>query len=128
MINYFDYQYDAPTTRDTPFKVATELSAAPWNPDALLLKVGIKGFEVAAKDRPPANLVFLIDVSGSMAGAPIVELNSGLQTYRDELAADSLAAKRVEVAVLTFGGSVDLVLARGGPIFSEVPKICSNHV
>jgi len=66
MLNYFDYSYPAPTTRSTPFRVSTELARTPWNPESMLLKVGIKGFEVPAEDRPPANLVFLIDVSGSM--------------------------------------------------------------
>ena len=66
MINYFDYNYRPPITRDKPFDVSTELAAAPWNPEALLLKIGIKGYEVANVQRPPANLVFLIDVSGSM--------------------------------------------------------------
>jgi Ca-activated chloride channel family protein len=66
MINYFDYQYPAPATRAKPFEVSTQLAAAPWNANALLLKIGIKGFDVANTERPPANLVFLIDVSGSM--------------------------------------------------------------
>lgn len=43
MINYFDYQYTPPATRETPFRVATELTPAPWNSEALLLKIGIKG-------------------------------------------------------------------------------------
>ena len=66
MINYFDYQYAQPADRSIPFKVATELTHAPWNSEAWLLRIGIKGFEVSASERPPANLVFLIDVSGSM--------------------------------------------------------------
>ena len=43
MINYFDYQYTAPANRETPFSVSTEMAAAPWNKEALLLKIGIKG-------------------------------------------------------------------------------------
>jgi Ca-activated chloride channel family protein len=66
MINYFDYDYAPPTNRETPFRVSTEVAPAPWNPAALLLSVGIKGFEIQAEQRPAANLVFLIDVSGSM--------------------------------------------------------------
>ena len=66
MLNYFDYSYPAPATRATPFRVSTELGLTPWNPDSLLLKVGIKGYSVPATERPAANLVFLIDVSGSM--------------------------------------------------------------
>ena len=65
--------------------------------------------DFAENPEPRCPSVLVLDVSGSMGGAPIAELNAGLQLYRDELAADSLAAKRVEVAVLTFGGSVDLV-------------------
>lgn len=65
--------------------------------------------DFAENPEPRCPCILLLDVSGSMGGAPISELNAGLQLYKDELAADSLAAKRVEVAVLTFGGTVDLV-------------------
>lgn len=65
--------------------------------------------DFAENPEPRCPCVLILDVSGSMSGTPISELNGGLQIYRDELAADSLAAKRVEVAVLTFGGTVDLV-------------------
>lgn len=105
MVNYFDYQYDAPTTRDTPFKVATELSPAPWNQDALLLKVGIKGFEVAAKDRPPANLVFLIDVSGSMQSPDKLPLlKNAFRLLTDQLTA------RDRVSMVVYAGSSGVVL------------------
>jgi uncharacterized protein YegL len=50
--------------------------------------------------------VLLLDISGSMNGSPIAELNAGLVTYKDALAADALAAKRLEVAIVTFGGQV----------------------
>lgn len=53
--------------------------------------------------------VLLLDVSGSMSGNPIAELNAGLQAYRESLVADALAAKRVEVAIVTFGGQVQTV-------------------
>ncbi len=66
LINYFDYDYPVPDSRDRPFAVRTEVATAPWNPDRLLLQVGIKGYEVPAAERKSANLVFLIDVSGSM--------------------------------------------------------------
>jgi uncharacterized protein YegL len=56
-----------------------------------------------------AACVLLLDVSGSMQGAPIAELNAGLATYKDALFADDLAAKRVEVAIVTFGGQVQTV-------------------
>lgn len=58
---------------------------------------------------PRCPCVLLLDTSGSMGGAPIAELNAGLAQYRDELAGDGIAAKRVEVAVVTFGGQVQTV-------------------
>src|SRR5215510_16251365 len=57
----------------------------------------------AENPEPRCPCLLLLDTSGSMAGAPISELNAGLVTFKDELAADSLAMKRVEVAVITFG-------------------------
>ncbi|PTR30044.1 Ca-activated chloride channel family protein [Luteibacter sp. OK325] len=65
-INYFDYGYAPPTDRSRPFSVTTELAPAPWNPSRQLLMVGIQGYKVPASDIPAANLVFLVDVSGSM--------------------------------------------------------------
>jgi uncharacterized protein YegL len=59
--------------------------------------------DFAVNPEPRCPCVLLLDVSGSMGGAPIDELNSGLQLFKDELAADSLAMKRVEVAIVTFG-------------------------
>ncbi len=62
--------------------------------------------QFAENPEPRVPCVLLLDVSLSMAGRPIEELAAGLETYRDELAADSLASKRVEVAIVTFGGDV----------------------
>ncbi|MDE5577562.1 MAG: von Willebrand factor type A domain-containing protein, partial [Oscillospiraceae bacterium] len=64
-INYFDYSYPQPTT-DDPFSVTTELSDCPWNSETKLLLVGLKAEEIKREEREPLNLVFLIDVSGSM--------------------------------------------------------------
>ena len=65
MINYFSYDY-APPKEDVPFAVHVESAACPWNPAHPLVKIGLKGRELAAESRPPCNLAFLIDVSGSM--------------------------------------------------------------
>lgn len=65
-INYFDYGYALPSDRSQPFSVTTELAHAPWNADRELLLVGIQGYKVPANQIPAANLVFLVDVSGSM--------------------------------------------------------------
>ena len=66
LINYFDYAYPLPVDRQTPFQPFTAVFPAPWNPENLLLHIGIKGFHLIPAQRPKANLVFLIDVSGSM--------------------------------------------------------------
>ena len=66
LLNYFSYDYTPPKTIDTPFSIYTELAGTPWNDKTHLLHIGLKGYEVDAQERAPANLVFLIDVSGSM--------------------------------------------------------------
>jgi hypothetical protein len=67
LVNYFNYDYKGPGSKDTkPFAVNFELTEAPWKTDHLLLRVGIKGREIETGKRPPSNLVFLLDVSGSM--------------------------------------------------------------
>jgi len=67
LVNYFDYDYAPPDSNDDkPFAVHTEVAPAPWNPDHYLARIAIKGKEFPVNERPRANLVFLIDVSGSM--------------------------------------------------------------
>src|SRR5690606_23182262 len=65
-INYFDYAYPPPADRKTPCAVHSEVAPAPRNAKRHLMLVGIQGYDVAASDIPAANLVFLIDTSGSM--------------------------------------------------------------
>lgn len=65
MINYFDYQYPQPTG-NVPFSITTETVDSPWKEDAKLIKIGIQAKDISSKVLPPSNLVFLIDVSGSM--------------------------------------------------------------
>ncbi|MFT3783970.1 MAG: VWA domain-containing protein [Nibricoccus sp.] len=64
-VNYFPYNYSAPKD-DKPFAASMEVASAPWNPQHRLVRIGLKGREVAEAERPPLNLVFLLDVSGSM--------------------------------------------------------------
>lgn len=66
LLNYFSYNYPQPNKDDTPFSVTTEIAPTPWNKDTYLLHVGVKGINQAQDTLPPSNLVFLIDVSGSM--------------------------------------------------------------
>jgi secreted protein with Ig-like and vWFA domain len=65
LVNYFQYDYTPPTD-DTPFAANMEIAACPWNPEHRLARIAIKGREIDRKVRPQSNLVFLIDVSGSM--------------------------------------------------------------
>jgi Ca-activated chloride channel family protein len=65
MINYFDYDYEQPKG-DDPFSINTEISVAPWNTKHKLVHIGLQGRHVPKENLPPTNLVFLIDVSGSM--------------------------------------------------------------
>ncbi|WP_395609722.1 von Willebrand factor type A domain-containing protein [Pseudomonas sp. B22129] len=85
MVNYFPYSYALPTD-SSPFGVTTEVAATPWNPHTRLLRVGIKASDRAVADLAPANLVFLVDVSGSMdrrEGLPLVK--STLKLLVDQL-------------------------------------------
>ncbi|MFK7976827.1 MAG: von Willebrand factor type A domain-containing protein [Halioglobus sp.] len=66
LINYFSYSYAPPSSQDQPFSIHTELAPAPWSAQHKILQIGLKGFEPQVDERPAANLVFLVDVSGSM--------------------------------------------------------------
>ena len=66
LINYFSYHYPLPSDLSTPFAVYREIAPTPWNRNTYLLHIGIKGYDVAREKLPAANLVFLVDVSGSM--------------------------------------------------------------
>jgi len=66
MVNYFDYTYPLPDDRKAPFQATVRVYPTPWNKNTQILHIGIKGFDLPKAKRPPANLVFLIDTSGSM--------------------------------------------------------------
>ena len=70
---------------------------------------GFEASEFAENPEPRVPCVLLLDVSGSMSGQPIAELNEGLITLKDTLSADSLASKRAEIAIVTFGGTVNVI-------------------
>lgn len=66
VINYFDYDYPLPDSSDQPFAASVSVMPTPWNVDTQLMHIGIQGYDVVPEERPQVNLVFLIDVSGSM--------------------------------------------------------------
>ncbi len=104
-INYFRYGHAAPTDRSRPFQVSTELASAPWNAKRQLLMIGIKGYDVPKATLPPANLVFLMDTSGSMDSPDKLPL---LKQSFAQLVPQLRAQDRVSVVV--YAGSAGLVL------------------
>jgi len=104
LINYFPYTYPQPTNGG-PFSVNLEVSHAPWNGERELIRIGLKGHEVPASERGAANLVFLIDVSGSMDEPDKLPL---LQRSLKALV-ENLAVKD-RVAIVVYAGSSGLVL------------------
>ncbi len=104
-INYFDYAYTPPRERDIPFSVTTELAPAPWNEKRTLLLVGVQAFRVDPADIPAANLVFLIDTSGSMESPDKLDL---LKASFKQMLPRLRAQDRVSIVV--YAGSAGLVL------------------
>ena len=106
MINYFSYQYPVPTTKDTPFSVTAEIAPSPWASHHHLLRIGIKGYEVPKSKIPAANLVFLIDVSGSMHSPNKL----GLLKHSLRMLTKQLSAKD-RVTMVVYAGASGVVLA-----------------
>ena len=105
LINYFAYDYAPPETRDQPFAAHVSLMPAPWNDASRLMHIGIKGFELDQSEVPPANLVFLIDTSGSMDQPNKLPLL--IRSFKLLLSA---LAPDDRVAIVTYAGSAGVVL------------------
>ncbi len=105
LINYFPYDYPAPESRDTPFAAHVSLMPTPWNGQTRLMHIAIKGYELAAAQAPPANLVFLIDTSGSM-NAPN-KLPLLINSFK--LLVGALGPEDT-VAIVTYAGSAGIAL------------------
>lgn len=105
MINYFAYDYPLPKDKTRPFSVTTEIAPTPWSKDSYLLRVGLKGYDIAAEKLPPANLVFLVDVSGSMMSPDKLPLlKSGLKLLVQKLRAQD------RVSLVVYAGNTGVVL------------------
>lgn len=104
LINYFDYVYPKPEG-EIPFTVNTEIGVCPWNTRHRLVHIGLQGREIPVENLPPANLVFLIDVSGSMYDAnklPLVKESLKMLTER--------LGEQDKVALVVYAGNAGLVL------------------
>jgi Ca-activated chloride channel family protein len=104
MINYFSYDYEA-TDGVHPFSITTEVAAAPWAPEHRLVRIGLRGDEIPIFEPKEKNLVFLIDVSGSMSGpAKLPLLKRSMRLLVDHLGA------RDRVGIVVYAGSSGVVL------------------
>ena len=104
-INYFSYDYPVPETRQTPFQVSTEIAPTPWNANTRLLRIGIQGYQVPKSQLPASNLVFLVDVSGSMRTTNKLPL---LQQALSMLVAQMDA--RDSISIVVYAGASGVVL------------------
>ncbi len=105
MINYFDYKYPQPEEADQPFSVNLEVASCPWKKEHRLLRIGLKGKEMHRDKRPPSNLVFLIDVSGSMNNAAKLPLlKKSMIALADSLNEDD------SISIVVYAGNSGLVL------------------
>lgn len=104
MVNYFDYEYEQPKGND-PVHISTEISNAPWNTSHKLVKIGLQAKKVSTASLPASNLVFLIDVSGSMNEAnKLPLLVSSFKMLTDQL------RKEDKVAIVVYAGNAGVVL------------------
>jgi len=106
LINYFPYAYPLPLSRDEPFRPTVAVYPTPWNADTRIVHIGIKGYDVVPAERPTANLVFLVDVSGSMDAPdklPLVKASLKMLAGR--------LSERDRIAIVTYAGEAGVVLA-----------------
>ncbi|MDX2233940.1 MAG: VWA domain-containing protein [Hyphomonadaceae bacterium] len=105
LVNYFDYDYPAPRTRAEPFATTVAIAPSPWARGKTLLHIGLQGYDVAPAERPPLNLVLLVDVSGSMN--PENRLPLAKKAFR--LLVDTLQP-RDRVSIVVYAGAAGAVL------------------
>src|SRR4051812_7180374 len=105
MLNYFRYDYPRPSDRSRPFSITADMTTTPWNPQTRLMRVGLRGYDLPREGRPAANLVFLVDVSGSMSSPdklPLVQCSLALLADR--------LSPRARVAIVVYAGAAGIVL------------------
>ena len=108
LVNYFGYDYPQPEG-DVPFSVNVEVAGCPWKPEHRLVRIGLKGREVNLENRSPANLVFLLDVSGSMqSGNKLPLVKSAMKLLVDRLGESD------RVAIVVYAGASGLALPSTG--------------
>ncbi len=125
LVNYFDYEYDSPKGND-PVKVFTEVAVAPWNEGHFIMHVGLKARELDKSSLPSSNLVFLLDVSGSMnASNKLPLLKSAMKMLVGELREDD------RVVIVVYAGAAGLMLestsgSRKDEIFNAIDNLSAG--
>lgn len=105
IINYFDYAYPLPETSADPFRASVTITETPWNPHTQLMHIGVQGYDVLPEEQPRSNLVFLIDVSGSMSSPDKLPLAiQGFRMMLSELRPDDT------VSIAVYAGAAGVVL------------------
>jgi Ca-activated chloride channel homolog len=105
MINYFPYDYAGPADKAEPFKASVSVFPSPWKPDTKLMHIGIKGFSLNGQEKPKANLVFLVDTSGSMDSPDKLPLlQNALKMLVDQMGPED------SVSIVAYAGSAGTVL------------------
>ena len=105
LINYFDYAYPVPDSAEEPFAADVAVFDSPWDDGSQLIRIGLQGYELAVEERPPANLVFLVDTSGSM-GSPdkLPLLKQSLIMLVNEMRDEDT------ISIVAYAGSAGVVL------------------
>ena len=105
LINYFDYDYPLPASRSEPFRPFVAVAPSPWNDGKRIVHVGLQGYDIPRGEQPPLNLVFLVDVSGSMRGPDRLQLaQQSLNVLIDQLRPED------RVAMVVYAGRAGAVL------------------
>jgi len=126
MINYFDYGYDLPKSKATPFETTVKVVPSPWSEGRQLMHVAVQGYDIAREVRPPLNLTLLIDVSGSMASDNKLPLAiKSLKMLIDEL------GEKDKVAIVVYAGAAGAVLeptsgAEKGKILAALDRLSAG--
>jgi Ca-activated chloride channel family protein len=105
LINYFDYDYALPKSKDTPFETTVTVVPSPWSKGRQLMHIGVQGYDINRESRPPLNLTLLIDVSGSMSSEDKLPLAiKSLKLLVNEL------AEKDKVSIAVYAGAAGTVL------------------
>ncbi len=105
MINYFDYEYALPKSKETPFETTVKVAPSPWSEGRQLMHVAVQGYDIRKDVRPPLNLTLLVDVSGSMSGPDRLPLAiKSLKMLIDEL------GEKDKVSIVVYAGAAGAVL------------------